>query len=243
MFRDNQLHRAVYLEAKFRSLYQGDTSMLEYTSRLKQLADALRDIGQPVSEQSQVLNLLCVLNPKYRYTIPVINDRRPPHTFLSARSYLLLEELYDKEHVKMVTHLAMVATQGSSHLSAPSAAASITGSGSANRDCSYTKKKRGRGGQPSGTSASNTGGSPFGAPSPGDAQLGASSGCTPFPNNSRVAGYNPWTGLVQAWPMPFRPPASGVLSPRPGTQAPQAYYATQPSFTEGPSQLHGIPPP
>jgi hypothetical protein len=51
-----------------------------------------------------VLNLLRGLNLKYRYIIPVISDRRPPHTFLSTRSYILLEELYDKEHLKMATH-------------------------------------------------------------------------------------------------------------------------------------------
>jgi hypothetical protein len=25
------------------------------------------------------------------------------------------------------------------------------------------------------------------------------------------AAYNPWTGLVQAWSVPFRPPSSSVL--------------------------------
>ena len=39
MFRDNQLHRAVYLEAEFRGLYQGDMTIGQYTARLKQLAD------------------------------------------------------------------------------------------------------------------------------------------------------------------------------------------------------------
>jgi len=44
---------------------------------------------------------------------------------------------------------------------------------------------------------------------------------------------NPWTGMVQAWQMPFRVPASGVLGPRPGTQANQAYFAPRlPSNTQ-----------
>jgi hypothetical protein len=47
-FHDNELHRAVYLEAEFRSLVQGDMDITAYTGRLKRLADALRDIGQPV---------------------------------------------------------------------------------------------------------------------------------------------------------------------------------------------------
>jgi hypothetical protein len=86
-----------------------------YTGRLKHLADALRDVGQPVRETSQVLNMLHGLCSKYRHTVPVITNRDPPHTFLSARSYLLLEEQYDKEHAKSEAHHALVATGGSQH--------------------------------------------------------------------------------------------------------------------------------
>lgn len=49
-FRDNELHRAVYLEAEFRNLVQGDMDIIAYTGRLKHLADALRNVGQPVRE-------------------------------------------------------------------------------------------------------------------------------------------------------------------------------------------------
>jgi hypothetical protein len=52
LFRDHQLHRAVYLEAEYRSLYQGDLSITDYTAKLKELAEALCDLGQPVSEPS-----------------------------------------------------------------------------------------------------------------------------------------------------------------------------------------------
>jgi len=40
------------------------------------------------------------LSSEYRHAIPTITARQPPHTFLSARSYLLMEERYDKEHAK-----------------------------------------------------------------------------------------------------------------------------------------------
>jgi hypothetical protein len=52
LFRDHQLHRAMYLEAEYRSLYLGDLSITDYTAKLKALADALRDLGQPVPEPS-----------------------------------------------------------------------------------------------------------------------------------------------------------------------------------------------
>jgi hypothetical protein len=41
-FRDNELHRAVYLKAEFHNLVQGDMDIMTYTGRLKRLADALR---------------------------------------------------------------------------------------------------------------------------------------------------------------------------------------------------------
>jgi hypothetical protein len=91
LFRDNELQCTVYLEAEFRTLQQGDLSMTEYCSCLKQLADNLHDVGQPVYEPSQVLNLLRGLNTKYRHVKQVITSKFPPHTIMSARSYLLLE--------------------------------------------------------------------------------------------------------------------------------------------------------
>ena len=40
-FRDNELHRAVYLEAEYRNLVQGDMDIAQYTGHLKQLSDSL----------------------------------------------------------------------------------------------------------------------------------------------------------------------------------------------------------
>ena len=81
LFQDNELQRAVYLETELRTLQQGDMSMNDYCTKLKQIADQLRDIGHPVSEASQVLNLLRGLNPRYRYIKPVITSKYPPHSF------------------------------------------------------------------------------------------------------------------------------------------------------------------
>jgi hypothetical protein len=64
-FQDNEMHRAVYLEAEFRSLVQGDLDITAYTGRLKQVADALHAVGQPVCETSQILNMLRGLSPKF----------------------------------------------------------------------------------------------------------------------------------------------------------------------------------
>ncbi|XP_066324584.1 uncharacterized protein [Miscanthus floridulus] len=183
-----------------------------YTGKLKQLSDALRDVGQPVRETSQVLNMLRGLSSKYRHTIPVITAKNPPHTFLSARSYLLLEEQYDKEQAKSAHHQALLATAGTRSTSAVSGDSgsssaskpSVPATASAPRSDRAPKKKgRGRG-QVSGSGTTST------------ARPQAP---------AWVPGLNPWTGMVQAWPMPFRVPGSGVLGPRPGTQPQQAYLA------------------
>jgi hypothetical protein len=226
-FHDNELHRAVYLEAEYRNLLQGDMDITQYSGRLKQLADALRDVGQPVGETSQALNLLRGLNSKYRHTVPVITSKQPPHTFLSARSYLLLEEHYDRaernrEHAKAATHQALVAT-GSNRSTPPptsdgangSSSNTATrpppaqGSGTMLRSDNYRgSKKRGRG------------------------RGGSTSGNRP-PAPGWAPGQNPWTGMVQAWSMPWRVPGAGVLGSRPSAPPHQAYFTGAPS---------GVPP-
>jgi len=56
-------------------------SINDYCTKLKRLVDKLRDIGYPVSELNQALNLLRSLNPRYRYVKSVITSKYPPHTF------------------------------------------------------------------------------------------------------------------------------------------------------------------
>ncbi|CAN6311377.1 unnamed protein product [Urochloa humidicola] len=48
--------------------------------------------------------------------------------------------------------------------------------------------------------------------------------------------------MVQAWPMPFRVPASGVLGPRPGLQPQQAFAAQQYGVAAQPPSNFGAPP-
>jgi hypothetical protein len=48
LFLDNKASRAMTLEAKFRALTQGNLPVLEYALSLKDLADGLTDLEQPV---------------------------------------------------------------------------------------------------------------------------------------------------------------------------------------------------
>ncbi|XP_066310118.1 uncharacterized protein [Miscanthus floridulus] len=81
LFQDNELQCAVYLETELHTLQQGDMSMNDYCTKLKRIAYQLRDISHPVSEPSQVLNLLRGLNPRYRYVKPVITSKYPLPSF------------------------------------------------------------------------------------------------------------------------------------------------------------------
>ncbi|XP_066395942.1 uncharacterized protein [Miscanthus floridulus] len=90
LFQDNKMQRAMYLEAELHSLQQGDMTISAYCAKLKRLADQLRDIGHP----------------------PVITSKYPPHTFQSARSFLILEELSFQHDANAEARQALTATHG-----------------------------------------------------------------------------------------------------------------------------------
>jgi hypothetical protein len=124
LFRDNEMERAVLLETEFRSVVQGNLSITDYCTKLKKLADNLCDVGHPVSEPSQVLNLLRDLNKNSRHVKPVLTAKT--HTFMSVRSYLLLEELQLRQDDKTDAGQTFVA----GHSSASGAASPGASSGS-----------------------------------------------------------------------------------------------------------------
>nr|CAB3463731.1 unnamed protein product [Digitaria exilis] len=214
IFLDNELQRAVYLEAEFRTLHQGDMSMTDYTAQLKRLADNLRDVGHPVSEPSQVLNLL----PRHQVQVAASHV----HT---ARSYLLIEELTADNDDKVDAGQALYAGHRSN-----------TSSGSTDSGGKKPRnKKKSKGG---GNAA--TGGSGGVGGSSGSGGSGGS-GVQPSAGLPWAAGYNPWTVLVQAWPMSFRAPGAGVLGSRPGAPAQQAMTAQHLLPLPGPSTSSSSP--
>ena len=74
IFRDNQLARAVYIDAEYHAVVQGDMTVMQYCTKLKTYANQLRDLGQPVSEPRQVFHLLRGLNRQYHGAIPHITS-------------------------------------------------------------------------------------------------------------------------------------------------------------------------
>ena len=56
-FLGNRHTRILYLETAFRQLAQGDLSVDEYCRKMKTMADSLRTLGAPITDESLVLNL------------------------------------------------------------------------------------------------------------------------------------------------------------------------------------------
>lgn len=96
------------LEAKFRALTQGNLPVLEYAQRLKDLADGLADLDQPVSDATLLLALLCGINEPLCNMASILKTKDPLPTFLQAQSLLALEE---SELPAATSATALVATR------------------------------------------------------------------------------------------------------------------------------------
>ncbi|XP_039799023.1 uncharacterized protein LOC120695873 [Panicum virgatum] len=245
LFRDNKATRSVYVGADFHNVYQGDMSVMAYCSKVKQLADQLRDLGSPVLNQELVITLLRGLNERLHNVIPSITSHKRLPSFLKVRSQLRLEENRVDTAAKRAqaaaffAHMhgsggAASATSGASIASGaplalaaqPGVAASPTSAGGAQPGVAASptsaggaggsgKKQRYKKKNSGGGSSSNNG-------RPGNAS-------TVQPQWPQV---NPWSGTFQAWPTmarpPLPPPGTGVLGPRPGVPLAQAYYGVAP---------------
>ena len=103
---------AVYLEAEFRGLVQGDLSITAYCHRLKALSDALRDVGTPVSDQALVLNSLRGPNPRFADITTIVTMQNPLPTFAQTRSLLTLRETQLAHTIQTGAQTALFGTHG-----------------------------------------------------------------------------------------------------------------------------------
>jgi hypothetical protein len=86
-FLGNREARTLHLDASFR-LGEGNLSVSEYWRRMKDMADSLRDLGEPIADRTLVLNLLRGLSPCYDDLKALIKQIVPfPPSTLSAMSF------------------------------------------------------------------------------------------------------------------------------------------------------------
>lgn len=117
LFLDNSLHRAVFAQQEFHSLYQGDMTINEYTGKMKRLADTLYDVGAAVTDPALVINVLRGLNPDFSSAITYLGGKDPPPTYLYTHSYLLQEESRKPHTHKMEAATTLLAAGSNSSTS------------------------------------------------------------------------------------------------------------------------------
>jgi hypothetical protein len=202
-FLGNQETRALHLDAKFRHFCQGDLSITDYCKRFKNMADALGELGGPVTDRALVLNVIRDLADRFEAVGRHLRLSRDVPTFLEVRSVLILEELTMDQRPSS-TSTALLASgdkqpAGSrSFSSSRPPAKQQQQSNSGNKDSSARgssqrapsdrhSKRAGKGSQQPGSQSSS-----HGAPSSNASPGGAG---TPWPLLQ-----NPWTGAIHMWP-------------------------------------------
>jgi hypothetical protein len=90
-FLGNRQTRILYLKNAFRHFAQGDLSVDEYCRQMKTMADTLRTLGAPITDESLVLNLLRGLSPRFDHVTPILIRMKPFPTFAEVKNDLLLE--------------------------------------------------------------------------------------------------------------------------------------------------------
>ena len=83
-------------------------SVSDYCGKIKHLADILRDVGSPLTDQEMVISLLGSLSDKLAHCTPTISASRPPMRFGEARSFLQQEEVWVADRAQKVASTALL---------------------------------------------------------------------------------------------------------------------------------------
>ncbi|KAI3517238.1 hypothetical protein L1887_16451 [Cichorium endivia] len=119
IFQDNKATRTIYLEEQFNSTrLEAFSSIHEYTSRIKSLADQLANVGNPLSETKMVLQMISGLTKREYDTVATLIqqiDLLP--SFNKACFQFLLEETRRKNQSSHSTHALITQKPSDSHTS------------------------------------------------------------------------------------------------------------------------------
>nr|XP_020171393.1 uncharacterized protein LOC109756971 [Aegilops tauschii subsp. strangulata] len=105
LFLDNQLQRRVFLQGEFFTMQQNDLLIDEYCTRLKVLADELRDVGMTIDDSVLLTNLLRGLHPDLGQSAANLSLVTP--TYAKAVTYLRMEEKRLRHSARHATHAAL----------------------------------------------------------------------------------------------------------------------------------------
>ncbi|XP_062178385.1 uncharacterized protein LOC133883168 [Phragmites australis] len=119
-FLSNKETRALILDAEFRNFVQGNLSVTEYCRKLKAMADALGDLGEPVQDRTLDLSVLRGLNEKFGYMAALLKRQKLFPSFIEVRNDLLLEEITMTSKTGSMSTALIAATDRASSPVAPS---------------------------------------------------------------------------------------------------------------------------
>ncbi|KAL5548409.1 hypothetical protein UlMin_003640 [Ulmus minor] len=91
-FSSSSRARIIQLRLKLQSTKKCSLSMIDYVMKVKGAADSLAAIGEPISEQDQVMNLLGGLGSDYNAVVTAINIRDDKISIEAVHSMLFAFE-------------------------------------------------------------------------------------------------------------------------------------------------------
>ena len=100
--------RIMQLRLELQTTKKGSLSMIEYIMKIKGAADSLAAIGEPVSDQDQIMNLLGGLGADYNVVVTALNTRDDIISLEAVHSMMLsfenlLEQQSSFENVSRMT--------------------------------------------------------------------------------------------------------------------------------------------
>ncbi|KAL4557518.1 hypothetical protein LXL04_035699 [Taraxacum kok-saghyz] len=207
LFRDNKEANAIELENQLRNIVIGDSTVMEYYTRIKSISDLLANIGAPVSQRNLVTYALNGMSSKFDHIATTIRHKTSFPTLLEMRSMLTLEEqtmLNHQNRVPLATHT----DHASSHqvLNTNHQQRSSNRGGRSHRGGGRGRTGRGRGGQRHGSG----GGSYFHVPPPSNSGVGGWFYWSPVPPTQSAQSTNSSAGLLPSpkqtqWPTSMHP--------------------------------------
>ena len=253
IFQDNKTSRAVTLEQEFSNTSMEDfPNASSYCQRLKMLADQLKNVGAPVSNNRLVLQMVAGLTEAYSGVGTLLRQSDPLPPFYQARSMLVLEETGLAKKAALGTSSTALVSNYNDGVTSSDSSSGYSGSNPPknNARSNQKNKRTGKGG-----SGGGPGGSRGGRHPSGGGHGGGRGGRPPYQQGQQLGwSYGPAYGHAGGrqppapwalWPWAFPPspyPTSqwarplfssqnqqqqhvnGVLGPRP-----QAYAAESPS--------------
>ncbi|KAL4570763.1 hypothetical protein LXL04_026425 [Taraxacum kok-saghyz] len=92
LFRENEDSRVMQLENELRNITMGDSSVTDYCTRIKTIADMLDNLEAPVPEHNLLAYKLAGLTKKFHYIATTIKYQKHLPSLWEARAILTMEE-------------------------------------------------------------------------------------------------------------------------------------------------------